>query len=142
MGHVVVHSFVGVDEVEDEAVLEGGIETAVIGRSEPDEVGGSVVGGDAVEMMALEVRVTVGSMPGGSDEKMDKVVDRFSPDTDHDSQVLLFPSIVDAARCGLQTPLRQFAHDSGGLEKEDVFAVFGRIKRFGCVTVLHERTVG
>ena len=101
MRHLVLHTLVRVFTVEDEAVLEGGIETAVFGRSEPDEVGGMVVGCDTVEMMALEVRIAVGPVPGGGDEKVDKVVDRFPSDTDHDFQVLLFPSVVDAARCGL-----------------------------------------
>ena len=52
-------------------MFEGGIETAVIGRGEPDEVSGSVVECDAVEMVTLEVRVVIGSMPSGGDKEVD-----------------------------------------------------------------------
>jgi len=38
---------------EDEASGEGGIETLVVGFGEPDEVGGTVVGGDTIEMMTI-----------------------------------------------------------------------------------------
>ena len=44
----------GVGEGEDEALCEGGIEAAMGGLGEPDEVGGTVVGGDAVEMVTIE----------------------------------------------------------------------------------------
>ena len=38
---------------KDEAIGKGGIETLVVGFGEPDEVRGTVVGGDTVEMMAI-----------------------------------------------------------------------------------------
>ena len=58
VGHLVLHACSGVNAGEDEALLESCIETTVIGRREPDEIGDSVVRGDAVEMMAL-ILVTV-----------------------------------------------------------------------------------
>jgi len=55
VGHVVEHEFVGRTGVagEDEALCEGGIEATMGRLGEPDEVGGTVVGGDAVEMMTI-----------------------------------------------------------------------------------------
>ena len=54
MGEVVGHAVGGVDTGEDDALLECGIETAMLGRREPDEVSGSVVGDDAVEVVTFE----------------------------------------------------------------------------------------
>ena len=39
---------------EDEALCKGGIEATMFGLGEPDEVGGTVVRCDAVEMMTIE----------------------------------------------------------------------------------------
>ena len=46
-----LHDGVGIDTGEDEALLEGVVEATVLGMGEPDEIGSSVVGRDAVEMM-------------------------------------------------------------------------------------------
>ena len=141
VGHVGEHEVVGGASVagEDEAFGEGGIETVVLGRGEPDEVSGSVVEGDAVEMVTLEVRVVMGTMPSGGDEEVNEVgVLGCSNDF-----VGLFASIVDTARRGFEEALREFSVDSDeGKNEIDVFAVFGRIKRFGRVTVLGGCTVG
>ena len=53
MGHLVFHLRGGIDAGEDETGMECGIETAVLGWREPDEVSSSVVEGDAVEMVAF-----------------------------------------------------------------------------------------
>ena len=53
-GEVVIHAGVGVGAGEDETLGEGGIEAAMVGMGEPDEVGGTVIGGDAVEVVTLE----------------------------------------------------------------------------------------
>ena len=53
-GEVVIHAGVGVGAGEDETLGEGGIEATMVGLGEPDEVGGTVVGGDTVEKMTLE----------------------------------------------------------------------------------------
>ena len=68
---------------EDEAGMEGGIEAAVLGGREPDEVGGSVVEGDAVEMMAL-VGGRRGAMPGEGDGDMDEDVAVVLPEFEID----------------------------------------------------------
>ena len=108
-------------------------------RSEPDEVGGSVVKGDAVEVVTLEVRVVMGSMPSGGNKEVDEIgVLGGSNDF-----VGLFAAIVDTAWRGFEEALREFPVDSDeGKNEIDVFAVFGRVKRFGRVTVLNDGTVG
>jgi len=53
VGHLVFHADGGVLAGEDEAIGEGGIEASMVGFGEPDEVGGTVVGGDTVEMMTI-----------------------------------------------------------------------------------------
>ena len=107
-GHVAGHAGGGVDAGKDEALLESGIETAMLGRSEPDDVSGSVVGDDAVEVVTLEVRVVMGSMPSGGNEKMDEIgVLGCSNDL-----VLLFSPVIDVSRCGFDNMLRQFSEDS------------------------------
>ena len=50
-------------------MTESGIETPVVGVREPDEVGGSIVGVVAVQMMTLMVAAT-GSNPCESNEEM------------------------------------------------------------------------
>jgi len=50
---VVGHDGGGVLSGEDETLCEGGIKTTMLGLGEPDEVGGTVVGGDAVEVVAI-----------------------------------------------------------------------------------------
>jgi hypothetical protein len=129
----------GVGEGEDEAFGKGGIETAVLGRGEPDEVSGSVVECDAVEMVALEVRVVMETMPSGGDEEVNEVGVLWRSN----DFVGLFTAIVDTAWRGFEEALREFSVDSDeGKNEIDVFAVFGRIKRFGRVTVLGGCTVG
>ena len=129
----------GVGAGEDEAFGKGGIETAVLGRGEPDEVRSSVVECDAVEMVAFEVRVVMGSMPSGGNKEVDEIgVLGGSNDF-----VGLFTAIVDTAWRGFEEALREFSVDSDeGKNEIDVFAVFGRVKRFGRVTVLNDGTVG
>ena len=93
MGHLVFHLRGGIDAGEDEAGMECGIEAAVLGMSEPDEVSGSVIEGNAVEVMTLEVRVVMGSMPSGGDKEVDEIgVLGGSNDF-----VGLFTAIVDTA---------------------------------------------
>ena len=55
VGHVGLHEVVGGTGIagEDEAFGEGGIETAMFGFGEPDEVFRTIVGGDAVEVMTI-----------------------------------------------------------------------------------------
>ena len=55
VGHFGEHEFVGGTRVagEDETFGEGGIETAMFGFGEPDEVFRTIVGGDAVEMVTI-----------------------------------------------------------------------------------------
>ena len=93
---------------EDEALLESGIETAMLGRREPDEVSGSVVGDDAVEVVTLEVRVVMWSMPSGGDEEVDEVGVLGC----RNDLVLLFSPVIDVSRRGFDNMLRQFSADS------------------------------
>ncbi len=53
VGEVVVHDGGGVLSCEDEALSEGGVDAAMGSLGEPDEVGGTVVRCDAVEMMTI-----------------------------------------------------------------------------------------
>ena len=99
---------VGIDAGEDETLPEGGIETAVLGRCEPDEVSGSVVRCDAVEVVTLEVRVVMGSMPSGGNKEVDEIgVLGRSNDF-----IGLFTAIVDTAWRGFEEALREFSKDS------------------------------
>ena len=108
MGHLVLHALGWVDTGEDDALLESGIETAMLGRREPDEVCGSVVGRNAVEVVALEVRIVMGPMPRGSDEKMDEIGVLGC----RNDFVLLFSPVIDVSRRGFDNMLRQFSADS------------------------------
>ena len=69
VGHVVLHSSVGVLTFEDEAMTESSIEAAMGFMGEPDEVGGSIVGVVTVKVMTLMVAAT-GSNPCESNEEM------------------------------------------------------------------------
>ena len=69
VGHLVFHSSVGVLAFEDEAMTESSIEAEMGFMGEPDEVGGSIVGVVAVQMMTLMVAAT-GSNPCESNEEM------------------------------------------------------------------------
>ena len=112
---------------------------SVLFRGEPDEVSGSVVGDDAVEVVTLEVRIVMGAMPSGGDEEVDEVGVLGC----RNDFVLLFSPVIDVCWRGFDNMLRQFSADSDEGENEiDVFAVFGRVERVGRVTVLNERTVG
>ena len=55
VGHVGLHEVVGGARVagEDETFGEGGIEATVVGSGKPDEVFRTVVGSDAVEVVAI-----------------------------------------------------------------------------------------
>ena len=55
MGHFGEHDFVGGAGVagEDEAFGEGGIETAMFGFGEPDEVFRTVIGSDPIEVVTI-----------------------------------------------------------------------------------------
>ena len=55
MGHFGLHDLVGRTGIagEDETFGEGGIEATMGSLGEPDEVGGTVVRCDAVEMMTI-----------------------------------------------------------------------------------------
>ena len=55
VGHVGEHDVVGGTGIagEDEAFGEGGIETAMFGFGEPDEVFRTVVGSDPVEVVTI-----------------------------------------------------------------------------------------
>ena len=83
--HVVFHAGVERETVAavDVSISESGIEAAVLGWSEPDEVGGSVVGGDAVEVVAL-VGGRRGAMPGEGDGDMDEDVAVVLPEFEID----------------------------------------------------------
>ena len=69
MGHLVFHAGIGVLAFENEALTESSIEAAMGFRGEPDEVGGSIVGVVAVQMMTLMVEATR-TDPSDSDKKM------------------------------------------------------------------------
>ena len=69
VGHIPLHSCIGVLAFEDEALTESSIETEMGFMGEPDEVGRAVVGVVAVEMMTLMVEAT-GTDPRDSDKKM------------------------------------------------------------------------
>ena len=80
----------------------------MLGRGEPDEVSGSVVEGDAVEVVALEVRVVMGSMPSGGDEEVNEVgVLGRSNDF-----VGLFSAVITRSRSGFEEALWEFSEDS------------------------------
>ena len=83
MGHLVLHALGWVDTGEDDALLESGIETAMLGRREPDEVSGSVVSCDAVEVVAFEVIRRI-SMPGEGDGDVDEDVAVVLPEFEID----------------------------------------------------------
>ena len=110
MCHFVEHDFVGGAGVsgEDEAFGEGGIETVVLGWREPDEVSGSVVEGDAVEVVAFEVRVVMGTMPSGGEEEVNEVGVLWRSN----DFIGLFASIVDATWSRFDESLREFSKDS------------------------------
>ena len=108
MGKIVGHAGGWVDTGEDDALLESGIETAMLGRSEPDEVSGSVVGDDAVEVVTLEVRIVMGAMPGSGNEKMDEIGVLGC----RNDFVLLFSPVIDVCWRGFDNMLRQFSADS------------------------------
>ena len=103
-----LHEISGVDVGEDEPFFEGGIETAMLGWREPDEVSGSVVGCDTVEVMALEVRIVMGPMPGSGNEEVNEV-GVLGGRSDF---VLLFSPVIDVSRCRFDNMLRQFAENS------------------------------
>ncbi len=69
MGHLILHAGIGVLAFEDEAMTESSIEAAMGFRGEPDEVGGSIVGVVAVQMMTLMVEATR-TDPSESNEEM------------------------------------------------------------------------
>ena len=71
VGHLVLHDLICGAKVafEDEAMTESSIEAAMGFMGEPDEVGGSIVGVVAVQMMTLMVAAT-GSNPCESNEEM------------------------------------------------------------------------
>ena len=69
MRHLILHSSVGVLAFEDEAMTESSIEAELGFMGEPDEVGGSIVGVVAVQMMTLMVEATR-TDPSDSDKKM------------------------------------------------------------------------
>ena len=69
MGHLILHSSVGVLAFEDEAMTESSIEAAMGFRGEPDEVGRAIVGVVAVKVMTLMVEATR-TNPSDSDKKM------------------------------------------------------------------------
>ena len=83
--HVALHAGVERETVAavDVSISEGGIEAAVLGRREPDEVGGSVVEGDAVEMVNF-VGGRRGAMPGEGDGDMDEDVAVVLPEFEID----------------------------------------------------------
>ena len=68
VGHLVVHAGGGVDTGEDEALLEGIVEATVLGMGKPDEIGDTVVGGDAVEMVHFVAMSGFGTDPCESHE--------------------------------------------------------------------------
>ena len=53
MRHLVFHKGSGGFAGEDTTIGQCGIEASMLGLGEPDEVGGSVVGGDTVEVVAF-----------------------------------------------------------------------------------------
>ena len=108
MGKIVGHAGGGVDTGEDDALLESGIETAVLGRREPDEVSGPVVGDDAVEVVTLEVRIVMGPMPSGGHKEVDEIGVLGC----RNDLVLLFSPVIDVSRRGFDNMLRQFSADS------------------------------
>ena len=108
VGHFVLHAGVGIDGGEDEAAFKCGIETAVFGVREPDEVRSSVVGGDAVEVVAFEVRVVMGTMPSGGEEEVNEVGVLWRSN----DFIGLFASIVDATWSRFDESLREFSKDS------------------------------
>ena len=69
VGHVVLHSRIGVLAFEDEALAQGSIEAEMGFMGEPDEVGRAIVGVVAVKVMTLMVEAT-GSNPCESNEEM------------------------------------------------------------------------
>lgn len=69
MGHLPLHSGIGVLTFEDEAMTESSIEAAMGFRGEPDEVGRAIVGVVTVKVMTLMVAAT-GSNPCESNEEM------------------------------------------------------------------------
>ena len=90
-------------------------------------------------MVTFEVRVVMGTMPSGGDEEVNEVGVLWRSN----DFVGLFTAIVDTAWRGFEEALREFSVDSDeGKNEIDVFAVFGRVKRFGRVTVLNDGTVG
>lgn len=66
---ILLHDFCGIMPLQNQPFPEGGIETEMGFMGEPDEVGGSVIGVVAVQMMTLMVEAT-GTNPRDSDEKM------------------------------------------------------------------------
>ena len=69
VGHIPLHSCIGVLMFEDEAMTESSIETEMGFMGEPDEVGRAIVGVVAVKVMTLMVEAT-GTDPSDSDKKM------------------------------------------------------------------------
>ena len=104
-GHVAGHAGGRVDMGEDKALLESGIKTAMLGRREPDEVCGSVVGDDAVEVVTLEVRVVMWAMPSGGHKEVDEVGVLGC----RNDFVLLFSPEIDVSRRRSDEMLRNFA---------------------------------
>lgn len=90
----------GVTACEDKTLLECSIETAVLRRSEPDEVTSAVVDCDAVEVMTLEVRVVMEPMPSGGDEEVNEVGVVVYARTNLHLLVGLFAAIIDTPRRG------------------------------------------
>ena len=106
---------------------------------EPDDVLHSIVQRDTIEVVTFEVRVVMGTMPSGGDEEVNEVGVLWRSN----DFVGLFTAIVDTAWRGFEEALRDFSVDSDeGKNEIDVFAVFGRVKRFGRVTVLNDGTIG
>ena len=132
-----------IDAGEDEALFEGGIEATMLLVREPDEISSSVVCRNAIEMVTLKSRIAMGAMPSGSNEEVNEVALSVSSCTGFHDFVLLFAPIINVVRRGFDKILFQFSKDSGtGVDEIDVFAVFGRIKRFGRVTILNDDTFG
>ena len=69
MRHLILHVLTRILPLQNQPFLQGSIEAAMGFRGEPDEVGGSIVGVVAVQMMTLMVEAT-GSNPCESNEEM------------------------------------------------------------------------
>ena len=132
----------GIDGEVCEEFFEGFEPVVIMTMSrfgEPDDVLHSIVRRDTIEVVTFEVRVVMGTMPSGGDEEVNEVGVLWRSN----DFVGLFTAIVDTAGRGFEEALREFSVDSDeGKNEIDVFAVFGRVKRFGRVTVLNDGTVG